>query len=110
MADDGSTTVADWHAEITNVLIPMLSGVDVVVLPLVPMNPLGSRQAVELGIAILLDKPILALVPHGAVLPRKLVWVVDRFIEVKTADIGSKEVVERVRREALEMMRRTPRR
>jgi nucleoside 2-deoxyribosyltransferase len=41
-----------------------------------------SKQAVELGFMILLDKPIILAVTPGTVVPDKLVKVADRIVEV----------------------------
>ena len=39
------------------------------------------KIAVELGLAILLDKPLIALVPAGATVPEHLVRCADRIVE-----------------------------
>ncbi|TWT91418.1 hypothetical protein [Neorhodopirellula pilleata] len=39
------------------------------------------KFAVETGIAVLLDKPIIAVVRPGTKIPEKLARVVDRFVE-----------------------------
>jgi hypothetical protein len=40
------------------------------------------KFATEMGIAILMDKPIVAIIRRGQDIPKKLSRVVDRFIEV----------------------------
>ena len=40
------------------------------------------KFAVELGLSIMLDKPLIAVVVRGAKVPEKLARVVDRFVEM----------------------------
>lgn len=56
------------------------------------------KLAVELGFAVLMDKPIIALVAPGARVPNKLVLVADAIIE---HDIRDADGVARKLREAI---------
>jgi len=51
-------------------------------------EPLDAKFAMELGLAIILDKPILAVVTPGATVPRKLRQVADEVVQL-TAGPGS---------------------
>lgn len=51
------------------------------VVSLIPKGPADIKFAVELGLAIMLDKPILALVQPGSKVPEKLVQVADLIVE-----------------------------
>lgn len=44
------------------------------------------KFAIEIGAAILLDKPIIACVTPGTPIPEKLARVVDRFVEMDITD------------------------
>lgn len=49
------------------------------------------KFALEMGVAMLLDKPILACVMPGVKVPEKLARVVDRWVEVDIKDPTSRE-------------------
>lgn len=66
-------------------LIPHLRD-SAVVASLVPRGPTDVKYAVELGLSIMMDKPIIALVRPGVRIPEKLAKVVDRFIEIGSLD------------------------
>lgn len=59
-----------------------------VVLSIVPVSPtkVDVKFAVELGFAIMYNKPILAVVRPGTPIPEKLAKVVDRFVELDFSD------------------------
>lgn len=69
-----------WAAEVSNTLVPKIEA-STVVASLVPKGETDIKFAVELGVAIMLDKPIIALVVPGVKVPAKLVKVVDRVVE-----------------------------
>lgn len=48
---------------------------------LVPQGPADIKFAVELGLSIMLDKPIIAVVEPGQEIPGKLRAVADRIVE-----------------------------
>ena len=60
----------------------------VATISLVPEGKVDIKFAVELGLSIMLDKPILALVMPGTTVPAKLRKVVDRVV---VADIDTEE-------------------
>lgn len=53
-----------------------------------PSTPDGIdlKFAIELGASVMLDKPIVAVIQPGMKVPEKLARVVDRFVELDTAD------------------------
>lgn len=63
-----------------------------VVMSLLPEGEVDVKFAVELGISIMLDKPIIALVVPGVKVPDKLVRIADAIVE---ADLSSEEGRER---------------
>lgn len=58
----------------------MMSGSEVVV-SLVPRGPSDIKYAVELGLSIMMDKPIIAVVIPGTKVPAKIVRVADLIVE-----------------------------
>lgn len=78
----------DWAARIRSELIPMI-GKSAFTMSLVPTDGgYGDiKFAVELGVSIMLDKPIIALVVPGVKVPDHLVRVADRIVEVDFADM-----------------------
>ena len=68
-------------------LIPKLRGSGCVI-SIVPAiaDDLDVKFAVELGLSVMLDKPIIALVRPGTKIPDKLARVVDRFVEFTLGD------------------------
>lgn len=68
---------------------------------LVPKGETDVKFAVELGLSIMLDKPILALAQPGAPIPPKLRQVADRII---VADLDLEEDRERVAQAIEEFM------
>jgi hypothetical protein len=73
-------------------LVPKVEGSDIFV-SITPSSPdkLDIKFAVELGLAIMLDKPIVAVIPPGAEVPEKLARVVDRFVELDLKDPTGRE-------------------
>lgn len=62
----------------------------VVSLSIVPTGEVDIKYALELGMSIMLDKPIIALIAPGAVIPMKLQLVADHIIEVDLTDEASR--------------------
>ena len=74
-------------------LVPKIEGSDA----FVSITPLGIEEgkvdikfALELGLAILYDKPIIVCTPPGRKIPAKLIKVGDRFVEYDLNDENSK--------------------
>jgi nucleoside 2-deoxyribosyltransferase len=71
-----------WAQRIKREVAPKVDE-SAVFVSLTPADPedLDIKFAVELGMAIMLDKPIVAVIPVGKKVPAKLAAVVDRFVE-----------------------------
>jgi hypothetical protein len=69
-------------------------------------EPLDVKFAMELGLAIILDKPILAVVAPGATVPRKLWEVADEVVEL-TAEPGSQAALAVLQAAVLRMVAET---
>lgn len=52
-----------------------------IVISLVPRGKQDIKFALELGMSIMMDKPIIAVVPKGRQVPAKLVAVADALVE-----------------------------
>lgn len=66
--------------EVRSGLIPKLKD-SAATLSIIPEGELDVKFAVELGMSVMLDKPLIAVVQPGVKIPDKLARVVDRFIE-----------------------------
>ena len=87
MADwlDGLTPAEreQWDAIVDHTraeLIPKLAG-SALVMSMVPKGPTDVKFALELGMSVMLDKPIVALIAPGGGCPPKLCQVADLVIE-----------------------------
>lgn len=69
-----------WAKGVQEDLVPKLQD-SALCVSLVPNGPTDVKFAVELGMSIMLDKPILALVQAGTKVPERLVRVADRIVE-----------------------------
>ena len=74
----------DWRAYVTHVeaeLIPKIqeSGMTI---SLVPKGETDVKFAIELGLSIMLNKPIMAVVQAGSEVPAKLSLVADEIVEI----------------------------
>jgi len=74
----------EWRAYVTHVqteLVPMIEGSSIG-MSIVPKNPedVDVKYAVELGLMIMFDKPIMLICRVGMVLPPKLRAVADEII------------------------------
>jgi hypothetical protein len=80
-----------WARDVIDDLVPMIDG-SAVTISLVPKGDPDVKFAVELGISIMLDKPIVLVVAPGQKLPAHLMRVSDGLVE------WSKDPVEMQRR------------
>lgn len=71
-----------WMDDVRENLIPKMRDSSVIA-SIVPPTPEDTdiKFAVELGLSIMLDKPIIAVVRPGTEVPDKLVMVADRILE-----------------------------
>lgn len=71
-----------WLAHARDELVPMIAD-SALTMTLVPDEP-DPKVAVELGYSILLDKPIVLVVPEGRTIPEHLARVADMVIPMPT--------------------------
>jgi hypothetical protein len=97
----GDTDSGDWADDpgfaalvrhVRGRLIPALSGTRVVI-SVVPEGRINIKFAVELGVSILLDKPLMVVVAPGTRLPDKLVKVADMIVEAHIATPAGRQAV-----------------
>ena len=74
----------EWKAYVTHVqteLVPMIKG-STIGMSIVPTNPedVDVKFAVELGLMVMLDKPIMLVCRIGSVLPERLKRVADEIV------------------------------
>lgn len=69
-----------WARRMLDELVPMIDE-SAVTISIVPKGPSDIKFAVELGLSVMLDKPIVALVFPGTRVPAKLARVVDEIVE-----------------------------
>ncbi len=85
----------DWKAFVKDArerLVPKIDGTSL----FISITPLTKEKvdikfALELGLAIMYDKPIIAVIQPGFVIPKKMAAVVDRFVELDMNDPTSKD-------------------
>lgn len=76
----------DWVKHVKDELIPMIDD-SAYVMSLVPKaDDVDVKFAVELGLSIMMDKPIVAIVQPGTPVPKKLLMVAEHVI---TADLSN---------------------
>lgn len=76
----------DWVKHVKEEMIPAIDD-SAYIMSLVPnADDVDVKFAVELGLSIMLDKPIVAIVQPGTPVPKKLLTVADHII---TADLSS---------------------
>jgi hypothetical protein len=80
---DGDPSFERWKAHVLKNLIPKIEGSNIFV-SLTPSDKFKTdvKFAVELGFAIMYNKPIIAVVPPGTEVPEKLIKVADRIVEL----------------------------
>lgn len=94
-----------WMEDVRQNMIPMMRDSHVIA-SIVPTNPEDTdiKFAVELGMAIMMDKPIIAVVRPGTKVPDKLVLIADHILEWDLSDTGGladrlKQTVNRLKQE-----------
>jgi hypothetical protein len=80
----------EWDRFVDHFRRETLQGIDgsAFVMSLVPRDGFDVKFAVELGAAVMLDKPLLAIVMPGATVPAKLRLVADEIVE---ADVDTEQ-------------------
>jgi|1185.fasta_scaffold1101077_1 hypothetical protein len=94
MSDDPFDTDESrvWVRHVLDELVPMIAD-SAVTISLVPNGPTDVKFAVELGLSIMLDKPIIAVVQPGTAVPAHLLRVADELVEV---DLSGPHVQRRI--------------
>jgi hypothetical protein len=91
-----------WTKRVRTELIPMIEESDMTVSFCPVAESVDLKFAVELGLSIMLDKPIIVAVPPGVTVPERLVRVADEIVELTAMDAGTaqriNEAVDRVQR------------
>lgn len=76
-----------WSSRVLTDVVPKLQDSGATV-SIVPDDEGDVKFAVELGFSIMLDKPIILVVPPGRRVPDRLVRVADSIVEGDAADPG----------------------
>lgn len=74
-----------WLAHVRKTLIPMIDDSELTI-SLAPRGETDIKFAVELGLSIMFNKPILAVIGVGQKIPPKLAQVADMVVEIDLAD------------------------
>lgn len=90
----------EWERNVREDLIPKLRG-SALSLVLAPGDEPDVKAAVELGMSILMGKPIVVFVVPGRPVPDKLVKLADAVIEADPETEHGKDEIQRVIRERL---------
>lgn len=87
MSDDpfSSPEWREYEKRCREELLPMMEGSNIAV-SLVPSGMTDVKFAVGLGFMIMLDKPIIAVIPPGTKVPLKLARVCDEIVEGNVSD------------------------
>lgn len=85
----------DWVDHVRDELIPKLRQTRMVV-SLLPSGEIDVKFAVELGLAILLDKPLIVVVGPGSRVSRKLANVADEIVEADVRTEAGRDRLARV--------------
>lgn len=92
---------AEWERFVRHVREDAVKKIDgsAMVASILPNEP-DVKFAVELGFAIMLDKPILVIVPPGreGKIPEHLRWVADQILEVDIDTVAGQEELAKVMR------------
>lgn len=95
MNDKNPWNSPEWNEYVERVhreLIPKIKDTNIFV-SITPSTPdkVDVKFAVELGLAIMYNKPIIACIQPGTPIPEKLARVVDKFVELDLKDPAGRE-------------------
>lgn len=81
-----------WIADVSEHLVPLIDSSELSV-SICPTDPadIDIKFSVELGVSIMLDKPIITVVRPGTKVPEHLIRVSDRIVEIDIEQEGSSE-------------------
>lgn len=74
-----------WSERVLEELVPKLQS-SMLTVSIVPNGPADVKFAVELGMSIMLDKPIVLAIKPGVHVPEKLVQIADELVEIDLSD------------------------
>lgn len=75
-----------WAKRVRTELVPMIEDTQMTVSICPTSDKVDVKFAVELGLSIMLDKPIVVAVPPGVAVPERLVRVADEIVELTAMD------------------------
>lgn len=94
----------EWVGHVLNELVPMLQDSEVVA-SFVPDGETDVKFALETGLAIMLDKPIILVVGPGVRVPAKLLRVADAVVEGDmSTEQGRQSLLERLKKETARVL------
>ena len=70
----------DWLMEAKEKLVPKIENSDLFVSLFTPGYKKDPKCAIELGMSILMEKPLLFFVPNGELIPRTLKLIADKIV------------------------------
>lgn len=82
-------TMKAWLKDARVHLIPKMHDADTII-HLVPDGEGDLKYAIELGLSIIMDKPIIAVAIDGRPVPAKLALVADRVVHMTSEEFGTK--------------------
>ena len=82
----------EWAERTRSKLMPMIQE-SALVVSLVPETDADMKFAVELGLAIMLDKPIIAVVAPGQIIAGKLRQAADAIVEWDSGQPGGEQAL-----------------
>lgn len=91
---------AAWAERVQAHVLPAIQ-TSAATVSLVPDGETDIKFAVELGLSIMLDKPLIMVVQPGTKVPDKIVRVADRIIEADLTSPGGSEYVARAVQQAM---------
>ena len=101
MSDDpwNDPQAQDWLHHVKTHVLPMVEDSTMVISICPPADKVDIKFSVELGLSIMLDKPIIAVVRPGQEVPAKLAQVADRvFVGDITTPRGRARFMEMLQR------------
>jgi hypothetical protein len=76
-----------WARRVSDEVVPMIRD-SAATISIVPSGESDMKFAVELGLSIMMDKPIIIAVPAGVQVPSKLVLLADEIVELPSEGFG----------------------
>lgn len=93
----------EWKKEVEENLVPRMQQ-SAVCVSLAPRGETDAKFAIELGMMIMMDKPIILVKEPGQVVPAKLLAVADEVVEVDWSDKAQTATAQQKMAEAMDRM------